>query len=66
MVARSVSWRRICPEDVANRMDEALRVTFYIVHQAGPTAFILKEEGAGKKAKVRSGYNFTIILKVCS
>ncbi len=55
MVARSVSWRRLCPDEVARQMDAALRVTLYIVQQPGPTAFLLKEEAVKKKVKVYLG-----------
>ena len=54
MVARSVTWRRICPDEVERRIDEASQVTLYILHQTGPTGFVLKEEG---KKKVKVGGN---------
>lgn len=52
MVARSVPWRRMCPERVASGVEEAVEATLYILHQTGPTGFVLKEERAKKKVKV--------------
>ena len=51
-MARSVQWRRTRPETVAARTEEALRKTLYIVHQSGPTGFVLQEEGRERKFKV--------------
>lgn len=52
MSYRSAPWRRSCPEIVGKTIDEALRATIYIVHEAGPTGFVLKHEGEAKKVKV--------------
>ena len=52
MAFRSAPWRRFCPEVVSKTIDEALRATIYIVHEAGPTGFVLKQEGETKKLKV--------------
>ena len=52
MSYRSAPWRRSCPEIVGKTIDEALRATIYIVHEAGPTGFVLKQEGEAKKVKV--------------
>lgn len=52
-MARSIPWRRRCPGDVAVRAELAQRATLYIVHQSGPTAFLVQEEsGKERKAKV--------------
>ena len=51
-MARSVGWRRECNDVVYRRIEEALEVTLYIVHQTGPTGFVVKEEGRAKKLKV--------------
>jgi len=51
-MARSVGWRRECNDVVHRRIEEALEVTLYIVHQTGPTGFVVKEEGRAKKLKV--------------
>ena len=51
-MARSVQWRRVRPDAVARRADEALRKTLYIVHQSGPTGFVLKEDHSEEKHKV--------------
>lgn len=51
-MARSVQWRRSRPEAVTARTDEALQKTLYILHQSGPTGFVLKEEGRERKFKV--------------
>lgn len=53
MAGRSVPWRRACPDEVERCFEAAANTTLYILHQAGPTGFILKEEGRRKKAKVR-------------
>lgn len=42
-MSRSVSLRRVCSHLVSQRIEEALRATVYIVHQAGPTGFVLKQ-----------------------
>lgn len=52
MGTRGVAWRRLCPGEVSGRIDAASRVTLYILHQTGPTGFILKEDGTRKKIKV--------------
>ena len=51
-MSRSVQWRRTQPEAVGGRAEEALQKTLYIVHQTGPTGFVLKEEGRERKFKV--------------
>ena len=51
-MARSVAWRRTCPDLIAQRMEQALQSTIYILHETGPTAFVLKEERSNKKVKV--------------
>lgn len=43
MSSRSVSWRRLCNDTVSKRIDEALQTVIYIVHQTGPTGFVLKQ-----------------------
>jgi hypothetical protein len=52
MGTRGVTWRRLCPDEVSRRLEAAARVTYYILHETGPTGFILKEDGARKKIKV--------------
>lgn len=56
MAVRSVIWRRICPEKVANTFEDALKMTLYLVHQTGPTGFVLKEER--EKSKIKVGHNY--------
>lgn len=51
-MSRSVQWRRKQPEVVARRAEEALQKTLYIVHQTGPTGFVVKEDGKEQKFKV--------------
>ncbi|XP_019857524.1 PREDICTED: E3 ubiquitin-protein ligase Zswim2-like [Amphimedon queenslandica] len=43
MMSRGVSLRRMCSYIVSQRIEEALSATVYIVHQAGPTGFVLKQ-----------------------
>jgi E3 ubiquitin-protein ligase ZSWIM2 len=52
-MSRSVPWRRACPDTLSRRMDETFQTVMYIVHQAGPTGFVLKHED--KKFKVFLG-----------
>jgi len=52
MAVRSVVWRRVCPERVASVVEDALKITLYLVHQTGPTGFVLKEEREKNKIKV--------------
>lgn len=64
-MARSVGWRRECSNTVRRRIEEALQVKLYIVHQVGPTGFILKEDGRTKKQNVgcqTSSIRWNIIL----
>ena len=56
MAVRSVVWRRVCSERVANVVEDALKMTLYLVHQTGPTGFVLKEEREKNKIKVVSQY----------
>lgn len=42
-MSRGVSLRRMCSYIVSQRIEEALSATVYIVHQAGPTGFVLKQ-----------------------
>ena len=51
-MSKPAVWRRVCPEVVKNRMSQALQATLYILHQTGPTGFLLKEDGTPKKLKV--------------
>ena len=51
-MARSVAWRRTCPDVIAQRTEQVLQSTIYILHEIGPTAFVLKEEESRKKVKV--------------
>ena len=51
-MSRSISWRRVCPDFVNTRIEEAYEKVVYIVHQTGPTGFVLKQEGEEKKFKV--------------
>ena len=51
-MTKHVACRRSCPETVKNRIQQALQATLYILHQTGPTGFLLKEEGTSKKLKV--------------
>lgn len=54
-MARSVSWRRSCPEGVRRTMEELQNVTIYLLHQSGPTGFVVKMEKSDKKFKVLLG-----------
>ena len=54
-MARSLQWRRKRPEVLVARTEDALGKTLYIVHQTGPTGFVLKEDGKEKKFKVLLG-----------
>lgn len=54
-MTKPAAWRRSCPEIVKNRISQALQATLYILHQTGPTAFLLKEDGTSKKLKVCLG-----------
>ena len=51
-MARRLHWRHKSPEAVLARAEEALHKTLYIVHQAGPTSFVLREETGETKFKV--------------
>ena len=51
-MARSVSWRRICPDQVNRRIEQALEARFYILRETGPTGFLVKEDEHDKKLKV--------------
>lgn len=61
-MARSVNWRRECNDTVRRRIEEALQLTLYIVHQTGPTGFVVKEDGRAKKLKVYRTMYRVIIL----
>jgi E3 ubiquitin-protein ligase ZSWIM2 len=53
---RAVSWRRVCPEKVTSRIEEALEARIYLLNQTGPTGFVLREDGsASAKYKVVLG-----------
>ena len=54
-MARSVSWRRSCPEGVRRTIEELQNVTIYLLHQSGPTGFVVKMEKSDKKFKASSG-----------
>jgi len=60
-IARSVAWRRTCPDVTAQRTEQVLQSTIYILHEIGPTAFVLKEEESKKKVKVWS-FDFFIFF----
>ena len=51
-MARSISWRRACPDQMGRRIDQALEARFYILRETGPTGFLVKEDEHGKKFKV--------------
>ena len=57
-MSRSVSWRRVCSDNVSWRQDQACNTTIYILRQTGPTGFLIKEDGETKKFKV-SFRNYT-------
>ena len=52
-MSRSVSWRRICPDTVKRRIEEALNARFYILRETGPTGFLVKQDESDKNFKVR-------------
>lgn len=60
-MARSVAWRRTCPDVIAQRTEQVLQSTIYILHEIGPTAFVLKEEESRKKVKVVA-LNFLLLF----
>lgn len=62
-MARSVRWRRECSDIVRRRIEEALQITLYIVHQTGPTGFIVKEDGRSKKMKVYLNVEYCLNIK---
>ena len=51
-MARRVPWRRVCPDVVMNRIDEAIQARIYLLRETGPTGFLLKEDGSDRKFKV--------------
>lgn len=54
-MARRVPWRRVCPDVVASRIDEAIQARIYLLRETGPTGFLLKEDGSDRKLKVFLG-----------
>ncbi|XP_065826851.1 E3 ubiquitin-protein ligase ZSWIM2-like isoform X2 [Oscarella lobularis] len=54
-MSRRYPWRRLSPDVVADRIEQALSKRIYLVHQKGPTGFILKEEQCERKHKVYLG-----------
>ncbi|XP_062505171.1 E3 ubiquitin-protein ligase ZSWIM2-like [Corticium candelabrum] len=54
-MSRVFSWRRVCPEKVQSRIEEALQSRIYLLNQTGPTGFILRQEGAATKYRVVLG-----------
>ena len=57
-MSREKPYRSKAPQAVFNLMQEALGCTFYLVHEAGPTSFLLKDE-RGKQIKVQLGSRHT-------
>ena len=51
-MARASNWRRTCPDSVRRTMDELQGATVYLLHQTGPTGFVVKAENNDKKCKV--------------
>lgn len=51
-MARRVPWRRICPDVVMNRIEDASQARIYLLRETGPTGFLLKEDGLDRKFKV--------------
>ena len=66
-MSRSVSWRRMCTEEVSKRINETLQSTIYILNQTGPAAFVLTQEGVDKKFKVCICiiYIYIYIIYIC-
>eukprot|EP00794_Sanderia_malayensis_P003262 gene3262-3743_t len=54
-MSRSIGWRRVCPDDVKTRIDEALVARLYILRETGPTGFLVKQDGSDAKLKVFLG-----------
>ena len=54
-MARKTSWQRSPSDAVSWHQDQALNTTIYIVHERGPTSFLLKEDNGIKKYKVSLG-----------
>ena len=61
-MSRSVSLRRMCSYIVSQRIEEALSATVYIVHQAGPTGFVLKQ--GESKYKVRCSLRRPAVIMI--
>ncbi|RDD38628.1 E3 ubiquitin-protein ligase Zswim2 [Trichoplax sp. H2] len=54
-MSRRRPWRRLCPDVVDQRINQAMQATIYIVHQTGPTGFVIKEDASDRKYKVSLG-----------
>ncbi|XP_031571469.1 E3 ubiquitin-protein ligase ZSWIM2-like isoform X2 [Actinia tenebrosa] len=54
-MSRQVPWRRICPDVVCHRIEQANQARIYLLRETGPTGFLLKEDGNDKKFKVFLG-----------
>ena len=54
-MARSCPYRREISEACNWHQDQALNSTIFILHQTGPTGFLLNEEGENKNFKVFLG-----------
>lgn len=52
IMSRQVPWRRICPDVVCHRIEQANQARIYLLRETGPTGFLLKEDGNDKKFKV--------------
>lgn len=54
-MARRIPWRRLCPDVVATRIEDASQARIYLLRETGPTGFLLKEDGLDRKFKVFLG-----------
>lgn len=52
-MSRRIPWRRVCPDVVKERIEEAFQARIYLLRETGPTGFLVKEDGLDKKFKVR-------------
>ncbi|KAJ3189326.1 E3 ubiquitin-protein ligase Zswim2 [Gaertneriomyces sp. JEL0708] len=51
-MSRSLPLRRTCPPLIAQRIEEALTLQFYVVQELGPLSFVIKERTDGPSAAI--------------
>ena len=52
-MSRKVVWQKSPSDNVSWQQDQALSATIFLLHELGPTSFLLKENGSEKKYKVK-------------